>query len=552
MLAPLGLAFQQIQILQQQLPPPQLIHQVVRWPVSDWPGAILAVPLVFWLIRRLLGRLFPRSQVWGVERPGLETWTAILAFAPVTGWLGNPAWWRETLPRLAHYYTLNVARRGSLPDISIIYFDEIYEFSLPWHNGWVLMAITVPVVILTAALVGLIWATTRAARDRLPLYFLVHFLTFPIIRMFPTPAHDGVRLFLPTFFFLAAFAGWGTVWLADAVAGASRVSSSVIRPALASVVLGWAAVSLFQIHPYELSYYNELIGGPRKAWERGFELTYWYDAFTPRVFEDLNGRLPPHAQVDFLNKKTDTAVPVFQDQLSLGILRGDVHLGWTGPGFPFVWLLTQDSKASTFTRLLFAMRPWYASEPPQLDGARVATVSDPVAVSRAWGLFMLLEVPELERARAPAIPKWIARNAPWLGRFWGEGLIKSDAVAINQQVLDWSRTDPQRLVAASRDVASGRPVEENAGAGRLQALMTSDRSRNGAAMRQELLKQLLNARPQGLVEAAQILNAHRDEVVAIIRRPGYSDPARHGGYLDRDLAEPRTPNEGAVRAKEGN
>ena len=77
--------------------------------------------------------------------------TAILAFAPLVGWLGNPAWWRETLPRLAHYYTLNVGRQGALPDISIMYFGEIYEFTLPWHNGWVLIAITVPLAILATA-----------------------------------------------------------------------------------------------------------------------------------------------------------------------------------------------------------------------------------------------------------------------------------------------------------------------------------------------------------------------------------------------------------------
>ena len=89
-----------------------------------------------------------------------------------------------------------------------------------------LLAITVPLAILVPAAVGMIWGLTRIGRDRLPLYFLIHFLTFPIIRMFPTPAHDGVRLFLPTFFFLAAFAGWGTVWLADAVSRTIRRSSA--------------------------------------------------------------------------------------------------------------------------------------------------------------------------------------------------------------------------------------------------------------------------------------------------------------------------------------
>ncbi len=178
----------------------------------------------------------------------LETFTAILAFAPVVGWLGNPEWWRETLPRLAHYYTLSMGRRGSLPDISIIYFGQVYEFSLPWHNGWVLMAITVPLAVLGAAAVGLVWGICRIRRDRLPLYFLIHFLTLPVIRMFPTPAHDGVRLFLPTFFFLAAFAGWGTVWLADAISRTTRLAVNFTRPAVTCLVLYSAAAGTLR-HP---------------------------------------------------------------------------------------------------------------------------------------------------------------------------------------------------------------------------------------------------------------------------------------------------------------
>ena len=182
------------------------------------PGVILAVPCLVWIARRLLAWIFPRHPVWGVERPALETWASILAFAPLVGWLGNPAWWRETMPRLAHYYLLNTDRRGSLPDIRIFYLGQTYVYSLPWHNAWVLIAVTVPATLLAAALVGVVYALANARRDRLPLYFLVQLVTLPILRMLPTPAHDGVRLFLPTFFFLAALAGWGTVWLADLLA----------------------------------------------------------------------------------------------------------------------------------------------------------------------------------------------------------------------------------------------------------------------------------------------------------------------------------------------
>jgi 4-amino-4-deoxy-L-arabinose transferase-like glycosyltransferase len=552
MAAPLALAFQQIQLLQRQLPPPADVNTIQklfgRQPVGDWPGAILAIPLAAWVVRRGLGRIFPSSRVWGVERPGLETWTAILAFAPLVGWLGNPAWWRETLPRLAHYYMLTVGRDAVLPPIQIIYFGQIYEYSLPWHNAWVLMAITVPITLLLAAAIGLIWGLARIRRDWLPLYFFIHFLTWPVIRMFPTPAHDGVRLLLPSFFFLAAFAGWGTVWVANTLSIALRRprASGWLRLAAAGAVLGPAAVALVRIHPYELSYYNELLGGPRGAWEKGFELTYWYDAFTNRVLEDLNRRLPPRAQVSFENKHTETSAPVFLDQQSLGLLRGDIIIGRASDPFPYVWLLSQDSKATAFTRLLFGMRPWYASEPRQLDGARAVTVADPVAVSRAWALFVLLESGDRSRPDPPAAPAWVRRNVPWLRRLWGDGLladydadgrllrIKVHRLAVNERILAWSRSDPEGLLAAARHLAPKGPAAQDETARRLYALMT-DEDPNQPQVRHELTRQVFAARPEALVEAVRILNAHRDEVVAIMTRFGYQDPMRLGGYLDRDL-----------------
>ncbi len=141
----------------------------------------------------------------------METWLAILAFGPAVAWLGNPEWWRETLPRLAHYYAITTTRRGVLPDIQIMYFGQIYEYSLPWHNAWALIAVTVPGTILAAGVLGLWFAPWR---DRLPLFFALNLAALPIMRMMPTPAHDGVRLFLPSFVFLAAFAGWGAIGLA--------------------------------------------------------------------------------------------------------------------------------------------------------------------------------------------------------------------------------------------------------------------------------------------------------------------------------------------------
>ena len=458
LLIPIGVAFREVRRLAQSYPPPAYTDVFDLRPGSAIPGVILAVPLLVWLLRRLAGRIWSQHAVWGIERPGLETWFSLLAFPPIIAWFGNPGWWRETLPRMAHYYALNADRRGALPDIRILYLGEIYNYSLPWHNAWVLIAITVPVGILLAAGVGLVVNLARwlRLRDTLPVYFFLQLVFLPALRMLPTPAHDGVRLFLPTFFFLAAFAGWGAVGLADWVARWSE-RRFWCRGVVSGLVLVPSAVQLIQIHPFELSYYNEAIGGPRGAWQRGFELSYWYEAFDGETLAHLNQILPKGANVDFLNGLINT--PTMDCLQELGDLRGDIVLGSADARIiPFAWSLTHDSKAGPFSRLLFAMTPLYARTPRQLDGLRVVTLDSPDAVSRAWALDLLTHVSTpSETLRAP---RWVRSSsvlAPF-ARFWGEGVTMGPTLAVDPTILQWARTDPAGLRAAARLIAARQAI----------------------------------------------------------------------------------------------
>lgn len=575
MLAPLGVAFLEILRIARQLPAPDRTELFGNPYSSPFPGAILAVPLAVWVVRRLLGRVFRAHAVWGAERPALEIWTAVLAFAPVVGWLGNPAWWRATLPRLAHYYAINSGRRGALPDIRIQYWGAIYEYSLPWHNAWVLIAITVPATLLAAALVGLIYGLRNLRRDQVPLYFFVHLITLPLIRMLNTPAHDGVRLFLPTFFFLAAFAGWGAVWLADGLARLFRTRPAWFRTAVAAVVLVPAARQLVNIHPFELSYYNELIGGPVGAYKHGFELTYWYDAFNDKTLAALNDPkvLPPGASVDLLNERTNP--DTFLDLQSLGHLRADLNLiGGDVKDYPYVWLLSQDSKASTFTRLLFLMKPKYERHPEQLGRLRVVTLADPAAVGRAWVLQNLVEAPGKGKLDPPAgeAPAWVRRYAPWLGRFWGEGVIRTPppvlneplfawarrdpaglrdaarALAGNKELLDWAKADPFAATIAAHDLALGRTREDDPNPARLRSLFKDqdDALRLLLMMARHAIHQkaapnppdslftmkFFTPRPEAVPEAIDILIAHPDAVRRAATHLLFTDPDTVGGWLD--------------------
>lgn len=139
--------------------------------------------------------------------------------------------------------------------------------------------------------------------------------------------------------------------------------------------------------------------------------------------------------------------------------------------------------------------PWLASEPRQLDGAQVAAVADPVAVSRAWALQLLLDAPDLSPPDPEAAPLWVQDHAPWLARFWGDDLKKAHRLTLNQAVLNWSRTDPEGLLAAARKIAANKSIDQDQGAQRLLELLTAETNPNGRRIRRDLLDQLLEARP---------------------------------------------------------
>jgi len=98
------------------------------------------------------------------------------------------------------------------------------------------------------------------------------------------PKYGGVRLFLPFFPFVAALAAAGLA--AAATWAISRVGTSSLtftprrlRIALAAVALLPAVCAVGNTYPYQLSYYNLLIGGVRGAAARGMDVTYWGESY---------------------------------------------------------------------------------------------------------------------------------------------------------------------------------------------------------------------------------------------------------------------------------
>jgi hypothetical protein len=131
---------------------------------------------------------------------------------------------------------------------------------------------------------------------------LAHWLVLLIVRALPgTPPHDGVRLFLPSFAFLAALAGVGC---GEVFAWAARRWPSHRRGtwlAVAATILLFAGSgsSLLWYAPQWLSYYNLLIGGLPGATALGMEPTYYWDGLDRSVRDWLAEHTGPGEKVYF-------------------------------------------------------------------------------------------------------------------------------------------------------------------------------------------------------------------------------------------------------------
>ncbi len=113
-----------------------------------------------------------------------------------------------------------------------------------------------------------------------------------------TAIHDQDRLLLPAFLNIAVLAGIGFAvasdWLVRVVdiklmakrATVSPVAGQAIRIGLAVLLLLPGIVAIIRLHPFELSYYNEAVGGVPGARRLGMETTYYastYGNFLPEL-----------------------------------------------------------------------------------------------------------------------------------------------------------------------------------------------------------------------------------------------------------------------------
>jgi hypothetical protein len=121
-----------------------------------------------------------------------------------------------------------------------------------------------------------------------------------------------------------------------------------------------AARDLKMYHPYQLSYYNMFIGGAKGAQDKGFIVSYWYEAFNRDFFRKV-GQITENSDLGIYSYPNDKIVnwnqayglfssrlrPVLQDEeytyiLVLNRVLTPEMLAYLGRCKPLLKLETRD------------------------------------------------------------------------------------------------------------------------------------------------------------------------------------------------------------------
>ncbi len=251
--------------------------------------------------------VFPAMIVWAlIHRP--PGWWRPLAWSvpivPAVMVACMPPWWTHPVAGIIRWIRafLDYPQKVPVYYLGTVY-DSVQNF-LPWHNTIVLTATMVPLGLFGLAAIGVGAAIRRPVNlpepSRLPDRVVVawagiNFATWIVLRMVPgLPAHDGLRQLVPAFFFLPVLAGYGARWLTQP---ATRRRRALAGRGVLATCLATSAWATLSFHPYELSYYNILIGGPRGARAAGMETTYFWDAASTEVLDWMNAHLPRRSTV---------------------------------------------------------------------------------------------------------------------------------------------------------------------------------------------------------------------------------------------------------------
>ncbi len=312
---------------------------------TKFPALLIPVPLILW------AHLFQRHKY-------VNNIFAMLFLAPLIMVASQPYLWHQPGLRILEFLHEGISRAYRPETNFMIYFFNQLYFTdqLPRYYPLFIVGVTTPEPVLALALMGLVSIPWLHQRPVAPALFAMNAAFVLIMGILPGAVlHDGARQLLAALPFLASLAGVGfyvlVTWSAEA-AQRSKVSKGVanvkrkIIGALFLLVLFSPALELYLCHPFQLSYYNRLVGGIRGAYEKGLETTYFMEAMPPGFLKSLNEKLPKNATIN-----ASFANFMFTYYQNEGRLRRDIRISSKQP-FDYYILLNRRSVLSPRERQL--------------------------------------------------------------------------------------------------------------------------------------------------------------------------------------------------------
>ena len=302
---------------------------------TKFTGYLLPAPLFLWIL------------VYHRNRRGLLAAGALAVLGLGVAILMNPLAWHEPIEFTRKLIVESLDRESIIP-INTYYMGYKYGYVVPWHQSPVMLLITTPVPLLSLFLLGTAAALARWKTEPVAALCVLQLGFFMVIMGLPSsPNHDGIRLFLPLFPFLALLMGRGLHRLNGSVR--QQVRPGMYRVAAVSALALFylpPAAQTYSYSPFYLSYYNEMVGGLSGAVVRGFEATYWYDAMLPEFRNAVNETVEPGDHIAVWPSR-----PYFEELQKYGYLRDDVVITETIPSTYYLQL----SRLSNFDAIQWAV-----------------------------------------------------------------------------------------------------------------------------------------------------------------------------------------------------
>ncbi len=277
--------------------------------------------------------LIPALIIWSqiyYKKKYINNLFCVIFISPIVWILTWPWLWNDTLIRILDFLKFNTTHQLT----SVYYFGKLYQgISAPFHYPFAMVFFTLPISIIISSILSLIFIIKGIRSKPIGILILINALIPLLITALPSsPTYDGIRLFMPAFPFIAIMSGIGfgkiIEWLdKKSPLYFSLKNISLIPYVFILILFIIGLLEIYLIHPYELSYYNQLIGGVKGAYQKGMETTYWGEVINNDVTKYININFPENANVKLLALHEK----IFDYYQEWGVIRKDIKFDGEPP-----------------------------------------------------------------------------------------------------------------------------------------------------------------------------------------------------------------------------